>query len=263
MVMLLRSRGVPSRLVTGFQRGELNALVDVQVVRKSDAHAWVEVFDEQSGWVGFDPTPPAPAGAESSSFTILYQGIDSFRVLWEMYVVAFDHDRQRGVFGELGARARAFVDAGGRLLRAHRRNAEFVAGTVLLLVLIFWLGRSRFGRIWRLKLRIPWPFRRAVLSSRPESAVRFYENLLRHLEGVGFVKPAGMTPEEFAGSLEGRLPGLTELTRMYYGVRYGAQELDSRQQARAERLVTAVQLTALSMTDLAYKTKQPNGSPIR
>ena len=58
------------------------------------------------------------------------------------------------------------------------------------------------------------------------------------------------TPADYAQSLEGRLPGLTELTRVYYQVRFGGLELDRSEQVRAERLATAIRVAALSDADL-------------
>lgn len=57
MVVLLRSAGIPARLVTGYTPGTLNPLTGLLEVRNSDAHAWVEVFFPSVGWVEFDPTP--------------------------------------------------------------------------------------------------------------------------------------------------------------------------------------------------------------
>jgi protein-glutamine gamma-glutamyltransferase len=66
-VVLMRAMGVPARIVTGYQGGEFNAVDDYWVVRQSDAHAWVEVWqsdtntlsmdDKTAGtWVRVDPT---------------------------------------------------------------------------------------------------------------------------------------------------------------------------------------------------------------
>jgi transglutaminase-like putative cysteine protease len=55
-VILMRAAGVPARVVTGFQGGELNGIDDYWVVRNADAHAWAEVWLEQRGWVRVDPT---------------------------------------------------------------------------------------------------------------------------------------------------------------------------------------------------------------
>ena len=57
MIVLLRSAGIPARLVTGYAPGTLNPLTGLLEVRNSDAHAWVEVFFTGVGWVEFEPTP--------------------------------------------------------------------------------------------------------------------------------------------------------------------------------------------------------------
>lgn len=54
-VVLMRALDVPARVVTGYQGGEFNALDGYWVVRQSDAHAWVEVWQAGS-WVRVDPT---------------------------------------------------------------------------------------------------------------------------------------------------------------------------------------------------------------
>ena len=55
-VYLMRAAGVPARIVTGYQGGELNPNGNYLIVRQSDAHAWAEVWLENQGWVRVDPT---------------------------------------------------------------------------------------------------------------------------------------------------------------------------------------------------------------
>ena len=64
MAVMLRSIGVPARVVAGFQQGEWNPYGRYFMVRLSDAHAWVEVYLDGRGWVAFDPSPRAEATAE-------------------------------------------------------------------------------------------------------------------------------------------------------------------------------------------------------
>jgi transglutaminase-like putative cysteine protease len=62
MIMLLRYEGIPARIVMGFLPGE--RVGSHVTVRKDDAHAWVEVYFPEWGWITFDPTPrPAPRQA--------------------------------------------------------------------------------------------------------------------------------------------------------------------------------------------------------
>ncbi len=55
-VFLMRAAGVPARVVTGYQGGELNPIDGYLTVRQSDAHAWAEVWLQKLGWVRIDPT---------------------------------------------------------------------------------------------------------------------------------------------------------------------------------------------------------------
>ena len=251
MVMMLRARGVPARIVTGFLGGELNDVGHFEVVRKEDAHAWVEVFERQRGWISFDPTPPAIAGSETRSFEFVAKSIDSLRMLWDMYVITFDYERQRGVLRGAGGVLGWTVGLAEQAATFVKETAKWLALMGCLVVLVVVLARTRVGRKWWTKFHLRWPFRPIAFGRVGSvSAVRFYGDLLARLEKMGFHRAPGATPAEFAASLEGRLPGLTELTRLYYDVRFGSIELDRGEQVRAERLATAIRVAALSDADL-------------
>lgn len=68
MAALLRRMGVPARIAEGFLPGDRTGTTEI--IRATDAHAWVEVYFPLYGWVTFDPTPrpnpkrlPAPLPA--------------------------------------------------------------------------------------------------------------------------------------------------------------------------------------------------------
>ena len=54
--VIMRSAGIPARIVTGYQGGEVNPVGNYLIVRQYDAHAWTEVWLEDKGWVRIDPT---------------------------------------------------------------------------------------------------------------------------------------------------------------------------------------------------------------
>jgi len=66
-VVLLRSLGIPARLVTGFTGGE-PASAGRRLIRAKQAHAWVEVWYPGVGWVSSDPTAGATPAESSGSW---------------------------------------------------------------------------------------------------------------------------------------------------------------------------------------------------
>ena len=55
--LMLRSLGVPARLATGYSTGDYDPVLNQSIVRERDAHAWVEAWFPNDGWVPVDPSP--------------------------------------------------------------------------------------------------------------------------------------------------------------------------------------------------------------
>ena len=75
MAVLLRTVGIPSRIITGFRGAQFNQLNSNYIVRASDAHSWVEAYIPGAGWTAFDPTPAGDA---------------PLRTLWSRYQLYLD-----------------------------------------------------------------------------------------------------------------------------------------------------------------------------
>jgi transglutaminase-like putative cysteine protease len=73
LTVMLRSQGVPARLVTGYLPGTRDRIAGVFEVRASDAHAWVEAWFPETGWQAFDPTASVPLSADADLGSV---GID-------------------------------------------------------------------------------------------------------------------------------------------------------------------------------------------
>ncbi len=56
MAQAARSINIPARVILGYQGGELNPLNGDWLVREESAHAWVEIWFDDLGWVRVDPT---------------------------------------------------------------------------------------------------------------------------------------------------------------------------------------------------------------
>lgn len=60
MAVMLRSQGIPTRIVEGYAQGEWREDGGFYRVYASNAHAWVEVYFPQYGWIQFEPTASIP-----------------------------------------------------------------------------------------------------------------------------------------------------------------------------------------------------------
>jgi hypothetical protein len=103
MVLMLRSQGIPARLVTGFLGGEYNPFEGYYIVRENNAHAWVEAYVAGLGWQIFDPTPPAgrPGEAGEGSWLLAQQAWDFVLFRWDRYVLTFGLYDQLQIFSGL------------------------------------------------------------------------------------------------------------------------------------------------------------------
>jgi transglutaminase-like putative cysteine protease len=114
--VLMRAAGIPARVVGGYAGGEYNRIGGYWLLRRSDAHAWTEVWLEGRGWVRVDPTAAvAPervfdtladrANAEGSLIAPLlpaFQVGDWMRRGWNDFVLGFDASRQAQLLRPLG-----------------------------------------------------------------------------------------------------------------------------------------------------------------
>ena len=74
--MMMRAAGVPARIVTGYLGGEWNPVGGYLIVRQSDAHAWTEIWLDDTGWTRIDPTAVvAPERLERGIFDLLPESL--------------------------------------------------------------------------------------------------------------------------------------------------------------------------------------------
>ncbi len=228
--VMLRTIGIPSRVVNGFRRGEHNEWSDYFIVRQADAHSWVEAFFPGPGWIEFDPTPSAGQGRGASWYRHIAQLLDTLDVLWTE-VVTFDRVKQIGFFQSVRRKIESswsnVSTAVGQLIGFNlsqlRERAYWLGGQKLVLLKVLSLLLISFLMYrYRRYLRMFW--KRHVLH-RPgkEIAQEYYLELLEILERRGFEKSKFETPREFGvrvkAVLESELP--LRVTETYYRSRYG------------------------------------------
>lgn len=177
MVLLARAQDIPARVVTGFRGGSWNGFSNNFTLRNSDAHAWAELFDAESGgWVRVDPTPGAPVtGAEATDLSALQTRevdrswsarLDSLRIFWYRRIVNFDQSSQvetikavKTATQETGRRIREWSEAQLQRLKAwltapwNPGRATKWLGMAVLLTGAGWslvlLWRRRRFVVWR------------------------------------------------------------------------------------------------------------------
>lgn len=212
MAIMLRTQGIPSRLVNGFRGGEFNDLNGTYIIRGRDAHAWVEVYFPEYGWAAFDPTPASLEPHSDDAWARMGLYLDAAREAWREWIINYDFARQARLSAELSSRTNSvqedvrswYQKNYRRLLRKatslQQVNSISGATTALLVFLMLLLITLPLApRIWRtLKLK-------KVLRD-PKRAPRtaasyWYGRMLRLLERRGFRKSPAQTPEEFASAI--------------------------------------------------------------
>ena len=229
MAVMLRTLGIPARVVTGFQSGVFNPLTRLQVVRASDAHSWVEAWISGRGWTTFDPTPSDPSAASAGIAARLGLFLDAAEQFWQDWVVSYDLDRQVVLAARMDESARKlrvgwFGDFGKRLKESARAGAKYAPWVVILAGIAVLL--AMYGRLiwtwWRGRVRTRRMARGQGVAS---DATLLYARMLRLLAGRGIQKPPWLTPGEFARVLPAsEMRGVVnELTIFYNEFRFGGR----------------------------------------
>jgi protein-glutamine gamma-glutamyltransferase len=173
--VLLRAVGVPCRYVTGFVAVEPNRHGGYWMARNRDAHAWVEAYDRDRGWVLVEATPAAGVPQSDSSGTT-DQRWDAWRARWQRAVAAI---RQGGL--------RVILVAVGRWLQSPG------LWIVLLLLATAWALRRLVHRL-RQASAVP-------IDPRLEQLRRLLRRMDQRWRRAGIVRAPCETPHQFADRL--------------------------------------------------------------
>jgi hypothetical protein len=241
MAIMLRTLGIPSRVVNGFRTGEFNDLTSEYLVRGSNAHSWVEAYFPGYGWISFDPTPAAPMQMHTGwSRSMLY--VDAMASFWREWVINYDAGHQsnlgrtaRDNGQEWLQRARGWAQRHHEaLLNAARRTSRTVSdspakwgfGAAVVALSLFLAANA--GKLWR-------AFRSRRLAARPAkspslAATIWYERMTRMLAKKGWNKPPAHTPKEFLVCIpdEATRKSVAKFTQHYESARFGGSVEDAQ-----------------------------------
>ena len=256
MVVMLRTIGIPARLVTGFLATEWNEFGGYFTVRQRDAHAWVEVYFPQSGWITMDPTPTISATVANNRWESISRLGESIWLQWDRLFVRYSAKDQLAVVhgvreGSDVVRERVsrwgslFSAPIGQVLSrlAHMIRTfqpgmlELVTGVIVVgLALLLLMLRDRIG-LWA-TTHLP--------TSHPQLAiVQLYNRMVRMVERHGVSKPPSSTASEFARLVERKWkvagPLVADVTALYHQGRYSRTPLTAGELSRAAEQVGRLQ----------------------
>ena len=235
-VIMLRSLGIPARMINGFRLGEYNEWGDYFIVRQSDAHSWVEAFLPGSGWVEFDPTP-AVAGSRSFSLTrAIGKILDNLDILWTE-IVTFDRYKQFGFFRMLVNQAMAKWDEASHSAKTLAESdlpgmlkAKITTGSMIKAGSYGALGLLIGIMLWIKRLAILSFLRRSLLRLDSDEMVReYYRDMLRVLKRKGDGKLPAETPGEFLDRIRDSYPACYPdlITDIYIKSRFAGRAASS------------------------------------
>ena len=218
---MMRSAGIPSRIILGYQGGEINPLGGHLIVRQSDAHAWTEVWLERYGWYRVDPTGAvAPErieygvqGASSEGIAASWGFSDSSQLLQNIVMTwdALDAKWNEWVLGYGPENQKSFMEWLGMEDPSWRKMLLTLVIAVLVLILVI-------SALMMLRYRSPAKDRAAVL----------YDRFVRK---TGLQRHPGETPQAFAIRVvtDSKLPAdaVDQVTFTYLEARYGPRSQDS------------------------------------
>ena len=239
---LMRAKGIPSRVVLGYQGGEFNKYNGTLIVRQYDAHAWSEVWLEDRGWIRIDPTAAVAPGRieygsqfvfqedenflEGEVFSMLkYRGasalindlilrMEMVEYAWNRFVLNYDQGMQFALFSRL----------------FDRVSKEKILFTILAVIFIF-IGVTAW-----FVLRKP--------ASKPQyPANALYLKFCRFLSDNGISRKPGETPVHYSQRVAAVQPqwegSVAEITAIYMDLAFGRNSHASHDE-KIDRLKQAI-----------------------
>jgi protein-glutamine gamma-glutamyltransferase len=234
MAVMLRSLGVPSRIVTGFRGGEFNDLTGQYVVRASDAHSWVEAYFPGYGWVSFDPTPAASVPTRTG-WSRLQLYVDAAASFWREWIINYDSSHQRNLRKDAASNTRHFFEEARRWIalqhRALLRSARRAHGgfTRFPVRWLGWVVGLAAVLLTLVNLRhLVGEIRARGLRAHPERAPResaalWYDRMVNRMARLGWRKSPSQTPLDFVAAIQEAAlqKKVARFTRAYESARFG------------------------------------------
>ena len=248
--LLMRIANVPARMVVGFHGGKYNPIGKYLELRRADAHAWTEVWLENSGWVRIDPTAVVSPerieyGVEMSNsisslgsvsdaersemirrrlnkgfmnrlWDTLGNVWDNLNRNWNYWVVSYDRERQDDFMEGVG-----LVDLSGFTM-------------IIMVITMSWILWSLVTRWFKYR------------SFKPEPLIDVYHRFCKKMERRGFKRHLWEGPLDFKKRIIRKFPesgdSVEEIVSLFIRMRYGTLTQSKGQLKRLKKLVRRLSL---------------------
>jgi len=213
--IMLRSIGIPARVVVGFAPGDFNPFTGFYIVRNTDAFAMTEVYFTKYGWFAFNPIPGTelipPSVEESQTFSVLRQFWNWIAGWLPSPLTGF----LNGVFEAITEALGWAIALLTRLFTKGWVGLLIGLGGLTALSFVGWLSVSGW-RVWRYRY---W------LSKLPPMEA-LYRQMLDWLAAEGLPKSATQTPLEYVQQIRpyqspATVAVVEEISQAYVQWRYG------------------------------------------
>jgi len=216
MVVMLRSIGVPSRVVTGFAPGQYDETEMAYIIFESEAHAWVEVFFPKYGWINFEPSVLRDLPFRPTDTSAIIFPITDGEYFGESPDMFMEDPAFEG-FGDFVPPLQPRNDA------AWLAALGVVAGIAVAIVAAWYIMMAVLKRGLR---GLPWH-------------AQWYGQFRRLARWAGLSGRASQTPFEYTAWLEQRYPGtgrmVRPITECYVQGAYSGKEPGPEELARASK----------------------------
>lgn len=265
LVLMLRSVGIPARLITGFKGGEMRP-DGTLVIQQRFAHAWAEALIDRKVWVTLDGTPDsertasvADVAARRSVWTDVSSRVSN---LWSANVVNISMDTQEEVL--YGPTRELFTMIWEGLVSVWLSPESSVEAFILLVfnprnwlsfggAAVLWSGVSSLWFLRHHMFRLEWGWFRKQRSRQSQQRrwVEFYERFVRLMKSRGLERDPTQTHHEFSARAaetfadELRAASLNEvpltLSRFFCRVRFGDEVLSESESLELDSLLTRLE----------------------
>ncbi len=213
MALMCRSLGIPARVAVGFYVDPGMEVLNFYEVRAFQAHAWVEVYFGDLGWMQFDPTSQALAPGEQFSF---YMGPDKDKLAKLIREILDNPLTEETAVPEPPA---PIASAAGEIARAFRLLARLWYATLPLLYLLYLLAVKLLPLLPGL-----------LLPEARRKAASLYRLSVTLLKGAGISRLPSESPLEFGRRVQNQwqiaLPAVTEgYLKAVFGPRFDLADL--------------------------------------